>query len=315
MENRSHALLAGLFLLILGIAATGALWWFGNKTEEVNTFVVETKGDVTGLNPQGQVRYRGIRVGKVDSIRLDPKDAGITLITIAINTGIPVTRSTVAKLGQQGVTGIAHILLEDNGSNSSEPLPKGQPSPVRIAMQDSLIQELAASGGEVLRQARDLLANMNEILRPENKKIVDRMLTNIEESTARARDATEALHQVLSADNIQRINAILAHAEQAVGQTGPLVKEARNLVVHLQSTSEKIETALGSNNSNGIGAIAPRISELTTELSSASRQLQRVLQVLEDSPQSLIFGRQVQPGPGETGFVPPPTSPVSPREK
>jgi ABC-type transporter Mla subunit MlaD len=30
---------------------------------------------------------------------------------------VPVTRATTAKLGYQGVTGIAHILLEDSGND------------------------------------------------------------------------------------------------------------------------------------------------------------------------------------------------------
>ena len=31
MENRSHALVAGLFALILGFSTVAALWWFGGK--------------------------------------------------------------------------------------------------------------------------------------------------------------------------------------------------------------------------------------------------------------------------------------------
>ena len=319
MENRSHALLAGLFLLILGVAVIGVLWWFGDSDEEVNTYVIETRSNISGLNLQGQVRYRGIRVGKVESIRLDPNDARMTLITISSRKDIPITRSTISKLGQQGLTGIAHILLEDNGS-SSERLPEGQPSPVRIVMQDSLIEELADTGNDALRQARDLLVNINEILRPENRKIIDRMLANIEESTVQARATTAALHQLLSTENLQRIDAMLAHAEQAVGQAAPLMGDVRNLIVHLQSASKKIELALSSN-MEGVGAMAPRIGELTAELSSASRelsstsrQLQRVFQMLEQSPQSLIFGRDTQPGPGEDGFELP-ASPALTQEK
>ena len=65
MENRSHALVAGLFALILGLSAVSALWWFGGKREATNQYVVLTKKNITGLNLQAQVRYRGIRVGKV----------------------------------------------------------------------------------------------------------------------------------------------------------------------------------------------------------------------------------------------------------
>ena len=74
MENRSHALVAGLFALILGLSAVAALWWFGGKKEATNQYVVLTKKNITGLNVQAQVRYRGIRVGKVERISFDRED-------------------------------------------------------------------------------------------------------------------------------------------------------------------------------------------------------------------------------------------------
>lgn len=85
MENRSHALIAGLFTLLLGLAAVASVWWFGGKREVSNEFVVVTRQNVTGLSPQGQVRYRGISVGKVQSIDLDPKDVRNILIRIRVN--------------------------------------------------------------------------------------------------------------------------------------------------------------------------------------------------------------------------------------
>ena len=99
MENRSHALLAGLFLLIMGAAAVTALWWFSGRQDESRQYVVETRNNVTGLNAQAQVRYRGIRVGKVESIHLDPKDPRSTLIDISVRKDVPITRGTTAKLG------------------------------------------------------------------------------------------------------------------------------------------------------------------------------------------------------------------------
>ena len=115
MENRSHALIAGLFTVLLGLAALAALWWFGDRTENTRDYLVVTSRTVSGLNAQGQVRYRGIRVGKVAEIRLDPNDVRSTLIRITIASDIPITAGTTAQLGYQGVTGIAHVLLDDDG--------------------------------------------------------------------------------------------------------------------------------------------------------------------------------------------------------
>ena len=56
MENRSHALITGIFTLLLGIAAILSLWWFGGKTEHMRDYLVVTDKSVSGLNPQAQVR-------------------------------------------------------------------------------------------------------------------------------------------------------------------------------------------------------------------------------------------------------------------
>jgi phospholipid/cholesterol/gamma-HCH transport system substrate-binding protein len=48
----------------------------------------------------------------------------------------------------------------------------------------------------------------------------------------------------------------------------------------------------------------PRLNELATDFSLTSRQLSRVLRILEDSPQGLVLGvPAAPPGPGEPGFT------------
>ena len=312
MENRSHALIAGLFTLLLGFAVVAALWWFGERDEETSDYLVITTKNVTGLNLQAQVRYRGIRVGKVNAIQLDPSDLRKTLIQISIRKDIPLTRGTTAKLGYQGVTGIAHILLEDSGLNGALLSASGKELP-RIPMQDSLMDEVADLGGETMRQARDFLINANQVLSPENRRQIAATLANLEATTSNAREATAQLRQLLTPENVRLLNSTLLRAEQTVGQAAPFFAEARGLVASLQSVSEKLEMTLGDTATGGAGALLPRVNELTAELSSNSRQLGRVLKMLEDNPQSLIFGRQgTSPGPGESGFTSPERSKVSP---
>jgi phospholipid/cholesterol/gamma-HCH transport system substrate-binding protein len=305
MENRSHALIAGLFTLLLGLAAVAAVMWFGGKHEVSKEFVVVTRQNVTGLSPQGQVRYRGIGVGKVQSISLDPKDVRNILIRIRVNETIPVTRGTTAKIGFQGITGIAHVLLEDAGRDNT-PLESKDEEPPRIAMQQSLIEELSEVGGETLRNARDFLANANQVLNPENRQRLSKTLANLEATTSNAQETLTQLRQLLSPENIRLMNSTLKRTEHAAGEVAPLFSEVRGLVARLQVASDKFEAALGDPATGGAGSLAPRLSELSAELSANSRQLNRVLQMLEQSPQSLIFGApQPTPGPGEVGFVSP----------
>lgn len=307
MENRSHALLAGLFTLLLGLAALASIWWFGGRHEATKEYTVVTRQNVTGLSLQGQVRYRGIRVGKVQSIELDPQDVRNILVRINVDRAVPVTQGTTAKLGYQGITGIAHILLEDRGADAT-PLVGGEGESPRIAMQSSLIEELSDAGTATLRQARDLLTSANQVLDAENRQHLTNILANLDATTGNTNAATRQLRQLLAPENVRLLQATLARAEQAAGEAAPALVEARRLLVRLQSVSEKLDQLIGDPSPGGVGALAPRLNELGSELSASSRQLNRVLQMLEESPQSLIFGvPQAAPGPGEAGFVPPPT--------
>lgn len=307
MENRSHAFFAGLFILLLGLAAIASLWWFGGKQEPTDEYLVVTTSNVTGLNLQAQVRYRGIRVGKVLNIELDPDNPANTLIRISVTKGTPVSKGTIAKLGYQGVTGIAHVLLEQSGKDSS-PLDPGHGLP-RIKMQDSLIQELTDVGSDAMRNARDFLLNANEILSPENRQAISRSLANLEVATGNAREASAQLQLFLTPENARLLKSTLVRVEQAAGQAGPFISDARGLVSRLQSVSERLDSVLADSATAGAGSLVPRLNELSTELSSNSRQLTRVLRMLEESPQSLIFGHpKAAPGPGENGFSAPATT-------
>ena len=84
MENKSHAFIAGLFALLLGAAAIVAVLWLRGTQDNLRAYVVVTKYSIGGLNPEAQVRYRGIRVGKVKDIRLDSENPDDILITVAI---------------------------------------------------------------------------------------------------------------------------------------------------------------------------------------------------------------------------------------
>lgn len=305
MENKSHAFLAGLFVILLGLAAMAALTWFGGKKEITRDYLVVTRQNVSGLNPQGQVRYRGIRVGKVGDIALDPADVRNILITIQVRSDVPVTRGTIAKLGYQGITGLAHILLEETGKDPA-PLADEGDGPPRIAMTQSLIEELGDSGAQTLRQAREFLANASALLNDSNRQKIAGLLAHAETTSSQLKPTLDNLNAtlvqvktLLNDDNLRKFSATAAEA-------GPLLAETRGLVGKLASAAEKLDGAIGDQSASGAAALMPRLNELSADLAGTSRQLNRVLKMIEESPQSLVFGAPAPPpGPGEAGFKPP----------
>lgn len=326
MENRAHALIAGAFVLLLGAAAAFAVWWFGGDRLLTRDFIVVTTQNIGGLNQQAQVRYRGIRVGRVESIRLDPEDVRNILLQIRIDAAVPVTYGTVAKLGYQGVTGIAHIQLEETGRDT-RPLPAGE-TPARIAMQPSLIDELSDAGRDTMIEARRFLANINTLLGPENRDSIARTLQQLQAASGRL-DATLAqVQQVLApaavrdlqqtlaqsaalSRNLNQIvtedlRPLLAALQPAATAVVPLLQEARASVGRVDLATDEFQQLLqGLNNADPEGVLQG-FAALSQELTESARSLNRVLQQLDNDPQQFLFGPPpALPGPGEQGFAPP----------
>src|SRR5688572_31892409 len=101
MENRAHALAAGIFTLLLAIGAVAAALWFSGEAIETDEYRLISRYPVSGLNPQALVRYRGLMVGKVVDIRFDPSEPRTILIDISVRSGTPVTQGTYAQLASQ----------------------------------------------------------------------------------------------------------------------------------------------------------------------------------------------------------------------
>ena len=303
MENKSHALIAGMFALLLGAAALLALVWLRGSEDDLREYVVVTKQNVGGLNPQAQVRYRGIRVGKVTDIRLDPEDTSNILITISVTNDLPLTRGTVAKLAYQGVTGIAHLLLIDTGKNR-EPLVADHGKPPHIVMIPSLLEEIGDSGSATLRQVQEVMASANALLNEENRRRFSATLANLESASGSMKPAVDNLNATLTQVRKLLDDRNVQNLSKASAEIGPLLADTRLLIGKMQLATDKLDIAIGDASAGGTSALMPRLNELAADISTTSRQLGRVLKLLEDSPQGLVFGvPAASPGPGEAGFV------------
>ncbi|THF63504.1 MlaD family protein [Pseudothauera rhizosphaerae] len=309
MENRAHALAAGIFALILGAALGATLWWFSDEREPMRDYLLVSNGKVTGLNVQAQVRYRGIAAGKVNDIRVDPTDPRHILVTISIREELPVTRGTRASLGYQGVTGLAYVELDDAGEDPA-PLQAEDGRLPRIALQPGLMDELTDAAMYTMQRMREVADRTSAFF---DEKNVQRFTLTLErlESAAGGVDRTfkvapqalAAVRDMLNPENMRRLAATLENLERTTGEAGPAVVEMRQLMARISGMAERLDQAAAAASDGVLDDTLPQLNELLAELTSTSRRMGRLIDEVEASPQMLLIGRgEREPGPGEKGF-------------
>jgi phospholipid/cholesterol/gamma-HCH transport system substrate-binding protein len=292
MENRAYALAAGLFTLLLAAALVAAGLWFRRDDVRFAQYEVTTTSSVTGLKTEAAVRYRGVDVGRVEAIRIEPGVSGRIHIRVGVQEDTPITKSTYAQLGYQGVTGLAYLSLNDDGSSSELLKPTGR-DPPRIALRPSIFD----SGLDLVSSGSELTGRMNELLNEENRKLVNRMLTGIEQASRQTAMLAERLQP-----GVQEVPALVADARKLIASLGSLSSklEERSAAFDRMAVSlEEVGIAARTFNDETL----PRFNSLVEQLNRDTRSLDRVLNAVGDNPQSFVFGAtRAKPGPGEPGF-------------
>lgn len=309
MENKAHALIAGLFTIALLTAAVFVGIWLNRDRVEWVPYQIATKLSVPGLNPQAAVRYRGLDVGKVDDITFDPKVVGQILVHISVEPDTPITHSTFATLGYQGVTGIAYVQLDDDGSNPVK-LHSSPQDVARIEMRPSLFDQLQTRGLAILQQTEEVAKRINDMLSPANQKAILSAFDNVSKAATEVETIPRQLQPTLS-----RLPAVTAQAERSLASLDVLSKDASALASSLNSIAEKLNAPGGTiatitDTAARLGSVAERIEHDTLPLAndarSSMRALNRTLDNLSERPQSVLFGSpEIAPGPGEPGFTVP----------
>jgi phospholipid/cholesterol/gamma-HCH transport system substrate-binding protein len=314
MENKAHAMAAGIFVVAVAALLLALASWLTRETGKRDAYEISTRETVTGLQSQAPVRFRGVEVGKVAAIGFDPKVQGNVLIRMEVAREAPMTTDTYASLGFQGVTGLSFIQLQDHG-NPGKALIPNDAQPPRIPLQPGLISKLSDRGEEILDRVDQATARLNLLLGDENQKRFAGALDNLgqaaSDTSRMAQRVDTTLNQRLDPALVQATTTLrtvqsgvdqIGRTAAAFEATAQRFNEKDGPIDRLAEGSQALSHAADSFN----GATLPRINRVTDDASRAVRQLGRTAAEIGDNPQSLLFGNAlVAPGPGEPGFVPP----------
>lgn len=311
MENKAHALAAGIFVAVLAALVLALAAWLTRETGVRDPYEISTKETVTGLQEQAPVRFRGVDVGKVKKIGFDPKQSGNVLLRLEIDRDTPLTTDTFATLSYQGVTGLAFIQLADNG----KPAPRLAPNdevPPRIPLHPGLLARLEEKGEVILERVGEVTERVNVLLGDPNQKRIAAALENL----GQAADSTRQLVTHVDATVKQRLDPALAEATVTLRGAQKTVDQVGAAAAQFGQTAQRLNAPGGAMDriNEGTDSLAhaaetftattlPRINRATEETTRTVRTVNRAVNDLTENPQMLIYGDgKPEPGPGEPGF-------------
>jgi phospholipid/cholesterol/gamma-HCH transport system substrate-binding protein len=203
MENRSYALLAGLFIVLLGAGVVVAFIWFTGDGAERTRYVVVSKLPISGLTLQAPVRLRGVDVGAVEAIRFDREDPRAILITVGVDEKAPVTEGVYAQLAYWGISGLTYVSLGDDGSDPNRLPPGG-----RIEMRPSFIGQAATSAEAFLANANAVAQRVTALLDEESVAQLSRALDKLEQAIDGMGQASQAIQTEVTRSTLPKFNAL-----------------------------------------------------------------------------------------------------------
>ena len=116
MKNRTIELLVGTFVLVgmvlvfyLAVQVGGARWFGGEALTLEARF-----GDVSGVNAGSRIEVAGVKVGTVESIRLN--ENFFAIVTLRIDQPLELFDDTIASVKTSGLIGDRFIELSPGGS-------------------------------------------------------------------------------------------------------------------------------------------------------------------------------------------------------
>lgn len=297
MENRAHALAAGLFVLLLGVAAVMAVKWLSRDNINHNHyFLISEGGSVSGLNPEASVRYRGVNVGKVEEIYFDKENIRNIIVRIAVGNHVMLPQGIYAQLASQGITGLTYIELNDDVSEGKTEYLQNE---ARISLRASLIKTLSDSLEEILKNSNIVIKQINNLFNEKNQTHIGNILSHLEQAVQHYDRLTEQLQK-----GIRALPAVTDEFSATFQQTRQVMENTNQILQKLNQQQGLIDN-LNQGSLEMFSTLAS-LNETSQAVTQSTHKLDQLLNLLATHPQSLVFGKPpTLPDPGEPGFIPP----------
>jgi len=317
MYSRVNYTIVGIFVLLFGAGLVWFAFWLAKYgvQHEYDTYKLFMTESVDGLSKDSVVRLRGVDIGRVSEIRIDPENIEHIEVFLKIKHGVPIKEDMVAHTSMLGITGLLSIEIEGGTNKAKNLKTKDNPIPV-IPTSPSWLYKTKKGLGSLAIRLEDLAEKMQKLMSKEN-------LENIEEILENAKIVTEkaSLFEEKAIVELQELNTTLAVYRTSMANIDrnfesatkdfrvlkndfsditnaalPAIDKLMKTTGNFNRVTLKVEKSLDRGDYN----IKKIFEPVLIEIGIVSEQVNDLANELHESPSDLFFkARKVRRGPGE----------------
>jgi len=319
MNSKTNYMLVGIFVLLSLALILFFVMWLMRPTDEIQMrlYRINFMESVSGLNIDSPVKYRGVSIGKVKKMQINPRNNELIEVLIEVVKTAPVKTDTVAKLKAQGITGLSFVDLSEGSKESPLLLGQNNDEILEIKSAPSFLVRVEQTFGTVSQSLTKTMQRTQKLLSDENQKEFSLLLKRLSSTVERAESLlseklVKDFHRLIasSADAAKKINYLIP-------KIGDLVEKSKrfeeDLNVSMTSISHSFKlmgdsaelirqrNAVGDYSvKENVGAPMKQFELTMREMQTTMIRLNSILDRFGESPSNLIFmNEEKNIGPGE----------------
>jgi phospholipid/cholesterol/gamma-HCH transport system substrate-binding protein len=307
--TRAQKVRLGIFLAAgLTVFIGGLLFLAGLKLiEGRDDYVVRFRDQdvsLNGLETGSPVKYSGIRVGRVDAVRVDPDDVSVVLVELSLDEGTPVAENSKADLGSQGITGLKYIELTRGkaGARIREP---GEEIPAGTSLFDNLANKADQIAGkaEVVLDRIAVLASEDRLGRLIDTS--EKLLATLNGVLIDNRESLKTLATSMTG-TAEQANILAGELAKTAKQANALLAEATVLVKNSKATPGRLDAFLEQGTAVlaeskvllGPEGLQKTMARVNTMLAQTNRQVVETIGMIREAAQNAaVFTEKIRDDP------------------
>jgi phospholipid/cholesterol/gamma-HCH transport system substrate-binding protein len=283
MESKTEQTLVGLFVLICAVVLIGTIFaisgTFGRDTKTYHAYFPFAGW----IEPGMSVRYSGgPKVGRVETVRIDPQNVSRLEITFTVQSDLPVKTDSLVKIMSTTPLGDNHLEIFP-GTPQAANAPNGALLPSQTYID---LNSLLAQLNDLAPRAQQLLVTLSDRV-GELKETVARVNDLLSVSNRANLAATLANTRGLLEENRPQIRATLQNLNGGSQKLEPLLEDLRRTSAQTNKTLDNVDALIGENRPDVRQAIAALRRSLTT-VTDVTGRLDQTLDVNSENIDELL---------------------------